>query len=204
MSIMQKLFGKEGAPSFFVGVLFNGAVVAAVVAGVLSIYGSWFENKQRLQSDVVLKLLAHDTNDNRNVVSAFRTLAEIGVMDEDVQTRWEEHAKSSHDTLPRFYYSGFIWSVFHPHVATIKQALATLGFYKGDMDGKVNAAFVLATMRAQSAFCIRYIHNGGKSDKGEKSDFAECHKYADGIVGKGTLHEISILMKDIDKTLVLE
>jgi len=198
MSLTEKLFGKNGAPSFIVGVLFNGAVAAALVTGVLSIYGSWFENKQRLESDVVLKLLAHDAADNRNVVSAFRTLAEIGVMDESVQARWEEHAKSNPDNLPRFYYSGFIWSIFHPHVPTIKQALAELGFYEGDLDGNVDAAFVLATMRAQSAFCRQYVH------KGEESDFMKCHKYADGLLGKGTLHEISIMMDDADRRLVLE
>lgn len=198
MSVIEKLFGKEGAPSFFVGVLFNGAVVAAVVAGVLSIYGSWFENKQRLQSDAVLRLLAHDTKDNRNVVSAFRTLTEIGVLDEDVQVRWKEHVKNSPDALPRFYHSGFIWSVFYPHVEDLKRALAKLDFYEGKMDGNVDAPFVLAIMRAQSAFCKRYVHTGGESD------FGKCHRYADGILGKGTLHEISILMEEAKQRLVLK
>ncbi len=198
MNLKQKVFGDDGAPSFIVGVLFNGAVAAALVTGILSIYGSWFESKQQLESDVVLKLLAHDAADNRNVVSAFRTLAEIGVMDEGVQERWEQHAKTNPDTLPRFYHSGFIWSIFHPHVPTIKGALAELGFYEGDMDGYVDAAFVLATMRAQSAFCRKYIHKGGEID------FAKCHKYADGLLGKGTLHEISILMDDANLRLVLK
>jgi hypothetical protein len=163
--------------------------------------------KLKLQADLVRSLVNFDRKDNKNSFGAFTTMHELGLL-LGKEERWKKHVESNVSSLPRFYHSAFIWSIFYPKVDKIKQAYRKLKFYKGapekegKLSGKVNAEFVRATLKLQHHMCkwpdpADAAEPVGTTAPKPQPKRDSCKKTPDGIFGKDTALYLTLLMSEM-------
>ncbi len=155
--------------------LLSAGVATAVVAGFFSFNETTFKADHGRQTQLILKLFEYDDRKDSQRVNPIRTLHELAVLDNDQRKNWAKHTRENISALPRFYFSGYIWSIFYPHVRAIKEAYTKLGYYDGEIDDNVDGAFVHATLKLQESTCAG---TGGRR---------ACSHTVDGIFGRGTL-----------------
>lgn len=198
----------EKVKSLALSTVLSGTFAAALVAGGFKIWETSLSselNKQENQQVADLKVktgfvdtvLKFDRQKNKNTFSAFRTMHELGLLD---QQRWTKHVENNVSSLPRFYHSAFIWSIFHPKVADIKHAFHKLELYEADPStegataGKVTAEFVHATLQLQHHMC-QWPDPMKAQDPSAQSPKGDCWRRVDGIMGPKSLLYLSLLMK---------
>ncbi len=198
----------ENVKAQIVSTLLNGTVAAALVAGGFGLWQTTLKSKQKKQineqaaelevkTQFVKTVLNFDRQRNKNTFSAFRTMHELGLLD---KKRWNDHVQNNLSSLPRFYHSAFIWSIFHPKVKDIKHAFHTLKFYQTDPSkegkeaGVVNPEFVHATLLLQHYRCRWPDPKTAPTASSEPQD-DPCWSKADGIMGPKSLLYLSLLMK---------
>ncbi|MEM8648738.1 MAG: hypothetical protein AAGF86_20680 [Pseudomonadota bacterium] len=198
----------ENVKAQILSTLLNGTVAAALVAGGFGLWQTILKSEQKkkenqqvadleVKTQFVKTVLNFDRQRNKNTFSAFRTMHELGLLD---KKRWNDHVQNNLSSLPRFYHSAFIWSIFHPKVKDIKHAFHTLKFYQtdpseeGDKAGVVNPEFVHATLLLQHHRCRWPDPNATQTASSEPQD-DPCWSKADGIMGPKSLLYLSLLMK---------
>ena len=198
----------EKVKSQALSTVLNGSFAAALLAGGFGLWQTTLssdlkraENQQvadlKTKARFVDTVLNFDRQKNKNTFSAFRTMHELGLLD---QERWTKHVEGNVSSLPRFYHSAFIWSIFHPKVKDIKHAYHKLKFYHADPSteedsaGKVTPEFVRATLLLQHHMC-QWPHPMKAQDPAAQSDKGDCWKKVDGILGPKSLLYLTLLMK---------